>query len=71
MNKTFLLKRILPVVAGAILGYSYYHFIGCSSGTCPITSNPFISTAYGAFVGLIFAFPTKKKDKEVKNDNNS
>jgi len=71
MNKTFFIRRILPVAAGAILGYSYYYFIGCSSGSCPITSNPFISTAYGAFVGLIFAFPIKKKDKEVKNDNNN
>lgn len=68
MNKTFLFKRIFPVAAGALLGYGYYYFIGCTSGTCPITSNPFISTAYGAFLGLIFAFPVKKKGKEVKND---
>ena len=66
ISKDFILKRILPVLAGAGLGFAYYYFIGCTSGTCPITSNPYISTIYGAFVGLIFAFPSKKK--EVKNE---
>ncbi len=70
-NWNFIIKRILPVIAGAMLGYGYYYFIGCTSGTCPITSNPFISTAYGAFLGLIFAFPNKKKNKEVSDAGNS
>ncbi|MEI7811803.1 MAG: DUF6132 family protein [Ignavibacteria bacterium] len=57
----FIVKRIVPVVAGALLGYAYYHFIGCSGGTCPITGNPYISTAYGGLTGLIIALPRKKK----------
>ncbi len=67
-NKSFVLKRILPVVAGGVIGYAYYYFIGCASGTCAITSNPYISTAYGSVIGLIFAFPAKKKKSEVNND---
>ncbi len=55
------LKRILPVIAGALLGYAYYYFIGCSSGNCPITSSPYISTAYGAAVGFLISIPSKKK----------
>ena len=40
---------------GSIAGYLYYHFVGCASGTCAITSNPVISTLYGAFMGgLLF-----------------
>ena len=62
------LKRILPVLGGAIVGYAYYYFIGCNSGTCPITSNPYISTVYGAVVGVLFAIPSKKKVKP-ENDN--
>ncbi|RJQ62887.1 MAG: hypothetical protein C4517_05430 [Stygiobacter sp.] len=61
IDKAFLLKRILPVAAGASLGYAYYYFIGCTSGTCPITSNPWISTIYGGVAGLIISFPSKKK----------
>jgi hypothetical protein len=44
-------KRILPVVLGAAGGYAYYHFIGCASGTCPISSNPYISIVYGGIIG--------------------
>lgn len=49
-------KRALYSILGASLGYAYYSFIGCYSGTCPITSNPWISTAYGAGMGLVMAF---------------
>jgi hypothetical protein len=35
---------ILGGVIGAVGGYLYYHYVGCLSGTCPITSNPLIST---------------------------
>ncbi len=58
------LKTGLGVSIGAMLGYAYYYFIGCSSGTCPITSNWHISTLYGAFMGLVAVFPTKKKEKK-------
>ena len=36
-----------------LLGFLYYKFIGCSSGSCPITSNPMNSTLYGAVMGLL------------------
>ena len=60
-------KRILPVIIGAILGYGYYHFIGCNSGSCAITSNPYISTAYGGLLGLVLAIPSKKDEKKEDN----
>jgi hypothetical protein len=53
--KNIILKVMLPIVIGAGAGFAYYYFIGCISGSCPITSNPYISTGYGAGVGLIWA----------------
>ncbi|NJD23186.1 MAG: hypothetical protein FIA82_11045 [Melioribacter sp.] len=60
------LKKILPVLAGGVLGYAYYYFIGCRTGSCPITGSPYISTLYGALIGLVFTIQPKKK---VVNDN--
>ena len=57
----YLLKPVLFGLAGALLGYGYYYFIGCQSGTCPITSNPYISTAYGTILGVLLG--GGKKDK--------
>jgi hypothetical protein len=47
------LKPLIGILVGGGLGFAYYYFIGCQSGTCPIQSNPFIATAYGAIVGLV------------------
>jgi len=41
------------VVLGGIAGFSYWYFVGCQSGTCPLTSSPTITTVYGAVVGLV------------------
>jgi hypothetical protein len=59
-----LLKRVAPVIAGAVIGYMYYFYIGCNSGHCPISSDPVISTVYGGVLGLLLAFPGKSKKKE-------
>lgn len=46
---------IIGIVIGAAIGFTYYKFVGCASGTCPLTSNPFISTLYGAVMGALIA----------------
>lgn len=53
-----MVKLIIASAIGAVLGFAYYRFVGCASGTCPITSNPYISTIYGAVLGaLIVGIP--------------
>ncbi len=42
-------------VVGAVAGYLYYRFIGCATGTCPITANPFSSSIYGAVLGALIS----------------
>jgi len=64
-------KRIGIILIGAILGFAYYKFIGCRSGSCPITSNPYISTGYGALIGIVLSFNRKedKKKKKLQEQN--
>lgn len=57
------MKLSFGALVGAALGFGYYYFIGCGTGSCPITSNWHISTVYGAAIGLALAFPSKKKNK--------
>lgn len=47
------LYTVLSIVVGGGLGYAYYRFIGCSTGACPITANPYVSTLYGALMGFL------------------
>ncbi len=51
---------LIAVAAGAVLGYLYYHFVGCASGACAITSHPANSTLYGAIMGGLFLKTFKK-----------
>ncbi len=55
--------RILPVVLGALGGFLYYNYVGCVTGSCAITSNPWLSTGYGALIGAVFTSwkPNEKK----------
>ncbi|WP_134092105.1 DUF6132 family protein [Olivibacter sp. XZL3] len=57
---------IIGIVAGAAAGYLYWKFVGCNTGTCAITSNPYNSTVYGAVMGaLLFSMFQKHKSKAV------
>ncbi len=48
-------KLVLGIGVGAAGGYAWYRLVGCSTGACPITSNPVVSTLYGALLGLLIA----------------
>ncbi len=56
-------KSIIGVLIGALAGYLYYFFIGCSSGTCMIASNPWVAVPYFAFMGYLFTGLIKKKNE--------
>lgn len=54
----------LGALIGAAGGYLYWQQIGCSSGSCAITSDPVNSTLYGAMMGVLIInamVPQKKK----------
>jgi hypothetical protein len=66
LNKR-LFKISLFLILGGVGGFAYYYFIGCQTGTCPITRNPYISTSYGMLIGLVLSFDSKKKQNREGN----
>ena len=48
-------RLVIGIVSGGALGYGMYRLIGCSSGACPITSNPWISTIVGMMLGGLWS----------------
>ena len=55
-------RDLIGITLGAVAGFLYWKFVGCSSGTCMITSKPIISTLYGSVMGFLVA-GIFKKDK--------
>ena len=50
-----ILRIVIGVIVGGGLGFGWYKFVGCSTGACPLTSHPVISTIYGAVFGVLIA----------------
>ncbi len=57
-------KIVLGSGLGMIAGYAYWYYVGCASGSCPITANWGSSVAYGAFMGAAFIGLFEKKETE-------
>ncbi|MGZ8556984.1 MAG: DUF6132 family protein [Chitinophagaceae bacterium] len=63
---------IIGAIIGAIAGYLYWQQIGCTTGTCAITSKPVNSTVYGAIMGslLLGLFKKENRKKGLKEEKN-
>ena len=55
---------IIGVGIGILGGFLYWRFVGCNSGTCPITSSPLYSTLWGGLMGGLLLDMFKKKEKK-------
>jgi len=49
------MKVLLGALIGAVAGFGVGYFGKCVSGTCPLASNPVISTLFGATFGALLA----------------
>lgn len=60
---------IAAALAGAFIGFAYYAFVGCSGGSCLISSNPYLSSIYGSLMGVTaIGWPGTKKIKTTTNN---
>jgi len=58
------IQAIIGIVTGIIAGYLYYIKVGCVSGTCPITSSPWMSMLMGGIMGYLLGDMFTKKIKK-------
>lgn len=49
-----MLRPVLFVAAGMLLGLGYYYLFGCS-GNCSIVANPWMTMAYVGVIGGLFS----------------
>lgn len=64
----------LFIIPGVILGYLYWKYIGCVSGTCAIKSNWHTMILFGGLIGYFVGdsvddFIVKRKKKKIKSEN--
>ncbi len=58
------LRAAIAALVGALGAGAYAHFVGCRTGTCPITSNVWIAALYGAGVGAAVGWPNRRPAAE-------
>jgi hypothetical protein len=44
-------RIVIGIAVGGVLGFIYQRVVGCPGGGCPLTSSPWITTLYGMVVG--------------------
>lgn len=65
--KRVLWSTVLGVALGAVGGYFYWLYFGCTNG-CAITSSPLNSSLYGAFMGGLFVHSFKRSSDTTKTE---
>jgi hypothetical protein len=65
------LLHLIGIITGGLGGYAYYYYIGCVSGTCSITSNPWMSIAWGMAVGYLLFDLFYKGKKQHRSEDKS
>ena len=62
---------ILLIIPGLIAGFLYWKYVGCMSGTCPITSSWHSMLLFGGIIGYLVGDSIddikKKRKKEKEN----
>ena len=49
-------------------GYLYWRYVGCTTGTCPITSSPVNSSIWGAAMGGLLLSSFMPEHRKIKKE---
>jgi hypothetical protein len=49
------MKAVVGLLVGAAVGYAMYRFVGCKTGACPLTANPWVAMSIWGLMGALLA----------------
>ena len=50
-----LVRTLVGAIVGVGIGWAMYRFVGCRTGACPLTGNPYIAMLIWGVMGAIVA----------------
>ena len=50
-----MVKVVVGGAVGAVVGYLMYRFVGCRTGACPLTGNPYVAVILWGAIGAVLA----------------
>ena len=66
---TSILRAIALPLVGSAGGWLYYRYVGCTTGTCAVTSSPWLSTGFGCVLGsLLYTVLRPSRSKGQNGD---
>jgi len=73
--KDFIIKHkyaLILIIPGIIAGYLYWKYVGCLSGTCPITANWHSMVVFGGLIGYFLGDSVDDiiRKRKLKKENN-
>ena len=69
-GKAMVVRILLGVFIGGAIGAGLGYFGKCSSGSCPLTANPYRGTIYGAVIGaLLVSVISPKLTQRAESSN--
>ena len=57
------------MIAGALVGFLYWKFVGCQNGTCPLTNNPYKSVIIFSLMGFLMSREKSAGRAEASQNN--
>jgi hypothetical protein len=57
------------MVTGALLGFIYWRFVGCRTGSCLITASWHTSVLFGSLIGLLVVPSGRNKEKPTNSND--
>lgn len=49
------IRAVIGAGVGAAAGWAMYRFVGCRTGACPLTANPWVAMVWWGVMGALLA----------------